>query len=378
MTTTTKPIRAALDQIPGYTQAVTAKATLARWTIPALPVDAATEALWAAARRGDPEPPPELGAMYAQQATTAHGLRDAFAAIRDARAEATAGVDEAVHAHPDRALAYLTARLDEVIAVVRDVDDRLPATVDAEAAVRAGGSALDAWKLLAAAVEDYDEIRTVQWDVVRRASRPDHLTDITQLRTAWLRTGLLADGLDYENAWVDRRAVAAGATLEAGSDGALNWLANDTYRPVINPPPPSVLLAPPGGRPADVSGPRGRRRSARHLAARLQAVALAIDQRRPHLVADTRPRRVPAVGRHHGPAMGPDSRAARHRRRHRPRRDDPTWHSRPSADGLHTHRRRFRAHRAPPRHRSHRSRRSQRSRRGHQGQPKRSSGLTET
>ena len=240
-TTTSKPIAAALAAIPGYTDALTTSRTLAAWPPPTIVEDDPAGAVWDAARRGEPTAPADLAERLARANLTLVGTNEAWSMIRAARGQAAAALDETVRANPDPALGYLADRLAEVLAAVREADVALPAGITAETAVRSGGKVLAAWQQLTAATDDYDEIRAVQWQVIGATARPAGVGDRREHRAWLLRSGSLADAIDHDPWWIDRRVTAARARLVTGSDGTQNWEGVDHREQVaVTDPDPTV------------------------------------------------------------------------------------------------------------------------------------------
>lgn len=226
-TTTRPPIAAALAAIPGYTDALATKRTLDAWPLPTIVEDDPAGALWDAARRGEPTAPADLAERLARQALALQGANAAWSLIRSAREQAAAALDETVRANPDPALTYLADRLAEVLAAVREADAALPPAVTAETAARSGGNVLAAWQQLAAAADDYDAIRAVQWQILGATTRPEGVGDRREHRAWLLRSGLLSDAIDADAFWVDRRVIAARARLVTDTDGTQNWETAD-------------------------------------------------------------------------------------------------------------------------------------------------------
>ncbi|MFF2993319.1 hypothetical protein ACFVTC_01895 [Streptomyces sp. NPDC057950] len=82
-------------------------------------------------------------------------------------------------------LAYLNARLTEILTAAKGASTALGDVTTAEGAIDAGGDALDAWRRLTGLLSDLRNVRAAQWDVLRSVSYED---DQARMRT-WMARG---------------------------------------------------------------------------------------------------------------------------------------------------------------------------------------------
>ncbi|WP_406108880.1 hypothetical protein OG698_39545 [Streptomyces sp. NBC_01003] len=82
-------------------------------------------------------------------------------------------------------LAHLDGRLTEILTAAKDASTALGDVTTAEAAIDAGGDALDAWRALTALLSDLRNVRSAQWYVLRSVSDDD---ERARLRT-WSAQG---------------------------------------------------------------------------------------------------------------------------------------------------------------------------------------------
>lgn len=213
----------ALSQIPGYAEAATAKATIERWGYPAdAPQDDLTGYLIDAAAKGEGMPT-DLVERVARRHVMPGALNETRAILGQVKVTLQNQIDVLVGDCPDPALSHLAQRLAKLVATVKRASKTLPGTVTAEAALTAGGSILDAWHTITGAEQEYDAIRRAQHAVIGRVPGPAWVTEKRDRRPWMLRTGLLADHLDSERWWVDRRIEAAGARLSREITGEEYW-----------------------------------------------------------------------------------------------------------------------------------------------------------
>lgn len=105
--------------------------------------------------------------------------------------------------------AFLRSELERVVSEVRAATPDLTGITTAEQAIAAGGDVVTAWQRVTTCAAEYDEIRKLQLDMC--SSSAERLTT-----DEFLRTGILADAIDVQGYWVDRRRHSASAPENGG------------------------------------------------------------------------------------------------------------------------------------------------------------------
>ncbi len=107
----------------------------------------------------------------------------------------------------DKGFAFLREELSRLIAEVRKLAPTLSSVRSADEAIGHGEEATAAWRRLTELVSEYDEIRTLQFELSKEA---------VVTRDRFLEGGILADAIDTLDRWVDRRRTSFSRRAEGG------------------------------------------------------------------------------------------------------------------------------------------------------------------
>jgi hypothetical protein len=125
---------------------------------------------------------------------------------------------DALRTGADAAFAVLSIELARVVESVRTLAPRIGGTT-ADQAIKGGAAAVEAYTRISELVSDYDEIRTVQQQILREQDRSEQLFLLPMKLY-----GLLADSVDHLPHWGERRWEAHEASRVSSTTPHMAWL----------------------------------------------------------------------------------------------------------------------------------------------------------
>lgn len=199
---------------PEYVEAAAVEATLGRWqTNPLLlKIPETIDLVWEAALNSQ-EPTEDFIAGIGHNQAALAGWNHWRTAVAAARQTASTKQADIIGRETDQILARLAAMLTGLISRVRELEPQLGGARSAEAAIRGGRGATDAWAQLSDSTAEYDAIRAAQRDLLILIPHGLDRAAIHELNTARLAAGQFRDHIQVEPYWCQRRkALRSGLT----------------------------------------------------------------------------------------------------------------------------------------------------------------------